>query len=190
MHCNSKQRSNMPTSTRITTTDPATPAIGTETKPAARKRRQSRIELKSDSAAAGASSGEPAKAVKQAKAAKLAAKTPAATTRPRVSALDAAAQVLGGLTSDEAKLGITAQDLIERMAKQKLWTSPGGKTPQATLYAAMVREITAKGSTARFRKLSRGHFAAAATVGSSASKSSARQAAPAPGPASRKRAEP
>lgn len=79
-----------------------------------------------------------------------------------MSALDAAAQILTGLTGDEAKQGITAQDLTERMAKQKLWISPGGKTPQATLYAAMVREMKARGTAARFRKVSKGHFAVSA----------------------------
>jgi hypothetical protein len=32
--------------------------------------------------------------------------------------------------------------LIETMAAKKLWTSPGGKTPAATLYSAIIREIT------------------------------------------------
>ncbi|MFM9958767.1 MAG: HTH domain-containing protein [Phycisphaerales bacterium] len=179
MQRDSKQRSNKTASTRMAETVSATPSIGTETKPESRKRRRSSIELKGAPAAVEVPNGKPATA------AKPAAKPHAATTRPRVSALDAAAQVLGGISSAEAKLGITAQDLIEQMAKQKLWTSPGGKTPQATLYAAMVREITAKGPSARFRKVSRGHFAAAAS-GTSAPKSSARQAAP----GARKRAQP
>lgn len=37
-------------------------------------------------------------------------------------------------------------------------TSPGGKTPHATLYAAILREITVKGKDARFQKTERGHF--------------------------------
>jgi len=36
-----------------------------------------------------------------------------------------------------------------------------GKTPAATIYAAMIREITAKGPSSRFQKVSRGRFAAA-----------------------------
>lgn len=79
-----------------------------------------------------------------------------------MSALDAAAQILTGLTGDEAKQGISAQDLTDRMAKQKLWISPGGKTPQATLYAAILREMRTKGGDARFAKTERGHFALAA----------------------------
>ena len=72
----------------------------------------------------------------------------------RVSALDAAAQVL-------AKAGkpMRAKELVTAMAEQGLWKSPAGKTPHATLYAAMLREIAAKGDAARFKKLDRGLFA-------------------------------
>jgi hypothetical protein len=72
----------------------------------------------------------------------------------RVSALDAAAQVL-------AKAGkpMRAQELIAAMAEQGLWKSPGGKTPHATLYAAMMREARDKGKEARFTKVDRGLFA-------------------------------
>jgi len=72
----------------------------------------------------------------------------------RVSALDAAAQVL-------AKAGkpMRAQELIAAMAEQGLWTSPNGRTPHATLYAAMLREVAAKGKDARFAKVDRGQFA-------------------------------
>jgi len=72
----------------------------------------------------------------------------------RVSALDAAAQVL-------AKAGkpMRAQELITAMAEQGLWTSPAGKTPAATLYAALAREIAVKKDGARFRKTGPGQFA-------------------------------
>jgi hypothetical protein len=46
------------------------------------------------------------------------------------------------------------------MESKKLWTSPGGKTPEATLYAAIIREIAAKGTAARFKKHERGVFVA------------------------------
>jgi len=72
----------------------------------------------------------------------------------RTSALDAAAQVLAG-----AKEPMTAGALITAMAERGLWTSPGGKTPHATLYAALIREIKAKGKDARFTKTDRGMFA-------------------------------
>ncbi len=62
------------------------------------------------------------------------------------------------LAESATTLGTKA--LIETMASRGLWTSPGGKTPAATLYAAIVREITTKGKDARFRKADRGLFAA------------------------------
>ena len=73
----------------------------------------------------------------------------------RVTALDAAAQVLA--KSDKP---MRAQELITAMAEQGLWTSPGGKTPHATLYAAMLREVQNKGEAARFKKVDRGLFVA------------------------------
>ncbi len=71
----------------------------------------------------------------------------------RVSALDAAAQVL---SKTEKPMG--ARDLIAAMTERRLWSSPGGKTPHATLYAAIHREIAAKGDAARFKKVDRGLF--------------------------------
>jgi hypothetical protein len=49
--------------------------------------------------------------------------------------------------------------MIEAMTAQGLWTSPGGKTPHATLYAAIITEIRNKGKQSRFVKMDRGHFA-------------------------------
>jgi hypothetical protein len=46
------------------------------------------------------------------------------------------------------------------MSKKGYWTSPGGATPQATLYSAVLREIKTKGKEARFQKTERGKFAA------------------------------
>jgi len=74
----------------------------------------------------------------------------------RISALDAAAAVLA-----DADAPMTSKALIETMAARGLWSSPNGKTPHATLYAAILREIKAKGADARFRKVERGQFAAA-----------------------------
>ncbi len=73
----------------------------------------------------------------------------------KLSALDAAAQVLAA-----AQEPMNAKQLIEAMAAKRLWTSPGGKTPHATLYSAILREIAAKGKEARFKKTDRGHFVA------------------------------
>jgi hypothetical protein len=81
-------------------------------------------------------------------------KTKEAKTK-KTSALDAAAQVLA-----EAKEPMNTRQMIEVMAAKKLWTSPGGATPHATLYSAILREINEKGKDARFTKTERGKFAA------------------------------
>ena len=73
----------------------------------------------------------------------------------KVGALDAAAQVLA-----TTKEPLNCKAMIEAMAKKGLWTSPGGKTPHATLYSAIIREIAVKGKEARFVKTERGQFAA------------------------------
>ncbi len=44
------------------------------------------------------------------------------------------------------------------MAAKKYWTSPGGKTPGATLYSVILREVQTKGKEARFKKADRGLF--------------------------------
>lgn len=88
---------------------------------------------------------------------KVAAPKPKATTEKkpkRVSALDAAATVL-----KKAAKPMHAQELITAMADQGLWKSPGGKTPHATLYAAMMREARDKKGEARFKRVDRGQFA-------------------------------
>ena len=74
----------------------------------------------------------------------------------RTSALDAAAKVLA-----EAGEPLNTKQMIEAMAEKGYWTSPGGKTPHATLYSAILREINAKGSESRFVKSERGKFARA-----------------------------
>jgi len=95
------------------------------------------------------------KAAKQPKAAKpKAERKPAGDAKPkRVSALDAAAEVL-----KKAGKPMRSQEMIAAMAEQGLWSSPAGKTPHATLYAAILREIGDKGGEARFRKADRGLF--------------------------------
>ena len=80
---------------------------------------------------------------------------PTRTEPPKkTSALDAAAKVLG-----ETGRAMTCPELITAMAAKGYWTSPAGKTPAGTLYAACLREIQTKGEGARFRKAERGKFA-------------------------------
>jgi hypothetical protein len=80
-------------------------------------------------------------------------KMPAAPKEKKLSALDAAAKVLA-----EVGQAMSCQELIGAMAAKGYWTSPGGKTPHATLYSAILREITTKGTASRFVKAERGKF--------------------------------
>jgi len=93
----------------------------------------------------------PKKAVK-----KNAPATKKSTDAKRVSLLDAAATILAA-----AKEPMQAKAIVEAVTAKGLWKPGAGKTPHATLYAAMTREIAAKGKDARFRKVERGLFEAA-----------------------------
>ena len=50
--------------------------------------------------------------------------------------------------------------MVEAAKARNLWTPGAGKTPEQTLYSAIMREIKAKGDQARFVKDARGHFKA------------------------------
>ncbi|WP_425618114.1 winged helix-turn-helix domain-containing protein [Anatilimnocola sp. NA78] len=82
------------------------------------------------------------------------AKKPKPVTDKKMSALDAAAKLLG-----ETKEPMNTKTMIETIAAKGYWSSPGGKTPHATLYSAILREINTKGHEARFKKTDRGNFA-------------------------------
>lgn len=78
-----------------------------------------------------------------------------ASSNKPLSGLDAAAIVLR-----EVGAPLNAQDIVGLMLERGLWKTDG-KTPAATIYAAMIREIRSKGSASRFLKAERGRFAAA-----------------------------
>ncbi len=73
----------------------------------------------------------------------------------RVSGLDAAARVL-----EQTGQPMTAKEMVEAAEAKSYWKSPGGKTPHATVYSAIIREIAKKGDASRFVKTGRGKFAA------------------------------
>jgi hypothetical protein len=54
---------------------------------------------------------------------------------------------------------MSCPELIEQMAAKGYWSSPKGKTPASTLYAAIAREVKLKGAASRFIKTGPGHFA-------------------------------
>ncbi len=98
-----------------------------------------------------AGSPRPPKAKKGAKP--RAAKAPKQAKPKRMSGLDACAKVLEG-----AGKPMGAKDMVEKAIERGLWKS-GGKTPEATIYAAIIRDIAARGKESRFKKVDRGLFA-------------------------------
>jgi HB1, ASXL, restriction endonuclease HTH domain len=97
-----------------------------------------------------AAASEPAQTAAKPKRERKAAAEP---KDKKLSALDAAAKVLA-----ETHTPMNCQELIDAMAGKGYWTSPAGKTPAATLYSALLREVTTKGDQARFTKTERGKF--------------------------------
>ena len=73
----------------------------------------------------------------------------------KLSMIKAALQVL-----QERKVPMTCPEMIDVMATEGLWVSPGGKTPASTLYAAIGRSIKDDGKASAFRKTERGKFEA------------------------------
>ena len=74
------------------------------------------------------------------------------TTEGNVTVVEAALKVLS-----ESSEPMNAQELITAMEAKGYWTSPGGKTPHATLYSAILRDL-AKGDDSKFVKTERGRF--------------------------------
>ena len=95
----------------------------------------------------------PASAKAEAKA-KPAAPSPKAVPQKGLGLLSAAAAVL---ERSDAPMSVKA--MIEAAKSDGLWTPGSGKTPEQTLYSAIIREIRDKGNASRFRKEGRGLFA-------------------------------
>ncbi len=81
-----------------------------------------------------------------------------AENQKKLSALDAAAKVL-----IEAGAPLNTKAIVEAMAAKGYWSSPSGKTPAATLYSAILREIDVKKDQSRFRKAAKGLFEVSGT---------------------------
>ena len=73
----------------------------------------------------------------------------------KLSLLSAALEVL---KSDSAALN--TRQMVAAAKERGLWTPGAGKTPEQTLYSAIMREIKAKGDASRFVKDASGHFKA------------------------------
>jgi hypothetical protein len=70
----------------------------------------------------------------------------------KMSGLDAAAKVL-----TEAGEPLNTKTIVERAIEKGYWTT-NGKTPAATIYAAIFREIASLGDKSRFVKADKGKF--------------------------------
>jgi len=58
---------------------------------------------------------------------------------------------------------MNTKEMVEKMLADGLWKT-GGRTPAATIYAAILRQVRAKGKDARFRKTDHGQFQATAAA--------------------------
>ena len=115
----------------------------------AKKKRTSQDPAPKKKTRAKGPSPSPSEPVSPPTAAKAAKAAPS-----KSSALDAAARVLR-----ESGQPLSCPELIEHMAAKGYWSSPKGKTPSSTLYAAIAREIKLKGAASRFIKTGPGRFA-------------------------------
>ena len=97
-----------------------------------------------------------AKVAPEAKGKKSKATKPKGERKP--GALDAAVRVLR-----ETGKPMNCTDIVKEALAKGYWQTKG-KTPAATLYAAVIREIAVKGKEARFHKTGRGMFELSATA--------------------------
>jgi len=73
-------------------------------------------------------------------------------TKKKLSQIEAAIKVLAA-----TRKPMTCRELVDAMVAKRYWKSPGGKTPHATLYASILRDLK-KGKDARFKKVAPGKF--------------------------------
>lgn len=88
-----------------------------------------------------------------------AAKKADAPKEKKLSLIDAAVQVLGNSGGTSGGEPMSTKQMVAQITEQNLWSPrSGGKTPHATLYSAILRELQKKGKDARFQKVERGRF--------------------------------
>ena len=98
----------------------------------------------------GAPKAEPPKANAPAKPAPAKA---ADGTKPKLSLLKAAAAVL-----KETEEAMNTKQMVEQAKQKGLWTPGAGKTPEQTLYSAILREMKKNGDSSTFVLVAKGHF--------------------------------
>lgn len=102
---------------------------------------------------AAATKGRGKKAAKKSASETTKSTAKAKATTKTVSQMAAAERVLA-----ESGEPLNCKAMVEAMSAKGYWTSPGGKTPAATLYASLLRHIQKHGKAARFVKTDRGLF--------------------------------
>jgi hypothetical protein len=123
-----------------------------EGKPKAKK--ADKEATRANTVAPGKETAEPSSKEAKPKKKRTGAKTGEQGEKP-MSGLDAAAKVLA-----EAGEPLNCKAIVERAFEAGYWRSDG-KTPAATVYAAILREMQNKGDESRFVKAGRGLFALA-----------------------------
>ena len=114
-------------------------AVGGHKSPTSAKKKEPAKEAKAKAGANTAQTGQPR------------AKKPKG--EKKASGLDAAAKVL-----QESGKEMNVKEILDAILTKGYWKSPEGKTPRATIYSSIIREISAKGKDSRFRKAERGKF--------------------------------
>ena len=127
--------------------DKATAPKAAQAKPAPAKAEPPKATAKVEPPKATAKA-EPPKAT-----AKPAAAKPADGAKPKLSLLKAAAAVLKA--SEEA---LNTKRMVELAKEKGLWTPGAGKTPEQTLYSAILREMKKHGDASTFVLVAKGHF--------------------------------
>jgi len=143
---------------RFQTTEPeAQPSIEAPDAVAAIEQPNTEAPFADDNAAPVAHGCEPAAESRQDTTVENAGDTaqPGATGGKGLSLVEAAIQVMR-----ETGEAMNTKRMVALVAERGLWQpSRGGKTPAATLYSCILREIRDKGDASRFEKKERGKFA-------------------------------
>ena len=133
--------------------EPATSRVSKSDAPNAKATRATTATTPAKAKPKATTKAKPAKAATRANDAKPSGGKPKA--KKRVGILDAAAAILA-----KANGPMGCKAIVETAIESGVWKT-NGKTPAATLYAAMTREIAKKGKDARFKKVDRGLFVVA-----------------------------
>ncbi len=106
-----------------------------------------------------ATESKPARAVKRVAKKEASAETPVKIKAAKKEAADKKLSCTGAALKILAESGqpMSTKEMIDAMVAAGYWESPAGKTPHATLYSAILRDMK-RGEESRFVKAERGRF--------------------------------